>query len=566
MAKRGKKKKRPSVDDGAPPQQSSSKASLSSLLAGSLEILSWEDATDADLVSVCIQLSPMVCAMEKLGGLEPDLLVKHLARCCDHSRAEVRAAAWKAITECSAESPRVADAAVSAGLHGIARSHLAQCAPPSDDASRGHTSLHVQLLLAFRRLCETSEVALEGLGAAELHSLCRCVTATAPQLARAALELLLVLTDGGGPLALALAAEWLPLARDRLRSGALEDGALLCAITLNVAAALDEAEVASPVDAELPALVDTCLLTLGEAAMGEAPREARQVALEHLSNVFVVEEGEEGEEGEGSEGDERKWSGRALRERATRLLPPRHLLLSPHGLLLALPHDLQRAAKRPRAADAATPPPDGAMAARCMQCAGAILSSLADAPLLDLAADAWDALSGAAARLPQLRAASQQPLLELMGCLALRSAAAPSPPLPQPRLCALGLDAVRWARAVRGGDGAAAGVALLGGVLSLLRAHAPPDAFASLGATLVGELRAALAMRDALPAAEAFAALCEAEELDEAAAARLPQLQAEVAAAAARGDEGAARAVELLQAAAMDAEALRSAAGNKATA
>ena len=307
MAKRGKKKKGGGEGGGAP-QQRDPKDSWRKTLADSLSILSWDGAVDSDLVSVCVQLSPIVSMMEKLGGVDPVEIISQLAKCCVHSRLEVRSAAWKAVTECGVESEAVAEAAVEAGLHKIALSQLgdvpinvsapsesaaeedpaaaAANASAGDDSSSQLASkqagLRTQLLICFRLLCETSDVALEGVGTAELQAFCSCVTAACCECRAgiAALELLLVLTDGAGPMALLLAPLWLPIARARLVGESAPTpatAALVAVITLNVAAALDEA---GATEAGLDAMVDVGLRMLGEAAAGEATPAMRSLALE----------------------------------------------------------------------------------------------------------------------------------------------------------------------------------------------------------------------------------------------------------------------------------------------
>ena len=120
-------------------------------------------------------------------------------------------------------------------------------------------------------------------------------------------------------------------------------------------------------------------------------------------------------------------SGEDLRRRAASLLPAPQLLLSPRGLLNALATDLKRGRKRPREQQAAgqaggsvpgaAPEADIETALRCMQCAGTVLSGCSDAEVVEMAADAWTALSGAAAMLAELGGKTQEALLNLMSCL-----------------------------------------------------------------------------------------------------------------------------------------------------
>ena len=125
--------------------------------------------------------------------------------------------------------------------------------------------------------------------------------------------------------------------------------------------------------------------------------------------------------------------------------------------------------------------------------------------------------------------------------------------VPASLLWSLGLDAIRWARAVKGSEAAPNGVALLGQMLAILAAHQETAASSELAEQLHAELRAALLTKNALAAAEAFAALSEAGSLDEAGRAQLPQLREKLIARLESGDdERAAHALELLDAAVMD--------------
>ena len=137
---------------------------------------------------------------------------------------------------------------------------------------------------------------------------------------------------------------------------------------------------------------------------------------------------------------------------------------------------------------------------------------------------------------------------------ALRTATPDVPGGPASLVWSLGLDAIRWARAVKGSEDAAPlGVSLLGQMLALLSAHKETAASSELAEQLHAELRAVLLTKNALAAAEAFAALSEAGVLDEAGRAQLPQIREKLTARLARGDdERAAQALELLDAADMD--------------
>lgn len=270
--------------------------------------------------------------------------------------------------------------------------------------------------------------------------------------------------------------------------------AVIGAITLNIAAALESGRDAEGTDSSCvftaheqagltEALVDAAIQVLGEAVLSDGHDQARRVGIETLSNVFACEE--DSDDGEAAAPT---LSGRALRSRVSKLLPASELLLSPHGLLQSVVAELKQRQKKKHqhggssstddaradaSADARADASDGeAQAAEivslCMQCAGAILSSCVEAELLLITADVWQALSSAASMLTQLTEEEQEGLLNLMSCLALRSTSPEAPAIPSSLLCALGLDAVRWSRAVKGSRVAPIGVALLGQIAALL--------------------------------------------------------------------------------------------------
>ena len=544
-----------------------------------LKLLSWESATDADLVTVCVQLSEAVKMLVQAHGLrpeQPDELVRAMLPACTHERLEVRISAWSSLCDCIVEAPETVDAAVEHGLAKVVLEMLTRStARDSTEASTAANELkrqrlRVQLLRTLVMLCDGSAdnlsvVGLDAIGAAEAEALCECVGASAS--APLALQVVHhfveagVSTDSGqGPEGLGyLAARWPALATTLLAPAALPASYPEGAASLAPAGSSSTEEAAHAPGVQPRVLAGAITLYLacegfvkagelldnavdaveGSLVVGScADVAARRVALEALGSALVADGEGEGE-GDGEGG------GRAMVQRilAARL-PARRLLLAPGGLLHALSADLSVADDRHV----------GALAS--MHCAGVVLTRCDEAELSEMSSDLWSSLVATAASLPALRAEEQEALLSLLSTLALRTVA-PAPPLPSAILTQLADHAARWSVDLKASSAAPLVVAFVGQVVELVR-H--PELESSerdrLVGPLIADLRAWLQAPSPLAAAEAIAALAESGAMDTASRAALPNVRAALVAMQSGADEDdedmadpAAHAIELLDAA-----------------
>ena len=266
MGRQNKKRKH----SAAAPTQSEPTQVCRRALEESVGILSWDGATDADVATACIQLSPMVKMLVERNQFESadvEKLVTQLAHCCAHQRLEVRSTAWSALCDCAVEAPALAEAAVDAKLHEVVLRQLRETllepsssepsaagASSSDEAQKNQAAKRLgllsQLMEAFRLMCQVDERPMENLKPEDYQAFCDCTSA--PGSRREALDLLLVLTDGSSPDLAFLAPVWCPLAAEALGCALLTKAkseeqstasmdAVIGAITLNVVATLDGA-------------------------------------------------------------------------------------------------------------------------------------------------------------------------------------------------------------------------------------------------------------------------------------------------------------------------------------
>jgi hypothetical protein len=342
-------------------------------------------------------------------------------------------------------------------------------------------------------------------------------------------------------------------------------------------------------------LLDAALAALGEtvrAACDAAPPpadDALRAALEALCNVFVA--GADGGEEEGEEvvaaAEEDEDPCAALRARAAERLPGTTLLPQLFGALsrhLAPPAPAA-APDGGGSSSAATPDyAETGVPGRLMRTTGSLLSSASQSAVVAAAAEAWPAALRAASHLATLDEPRQCELLDLLNLLVSASSsfgdgdeaecAGTREPARGPSLALVhpfAREAKAWPQAASGAARASA-VSLVGQLLGMLRraAAAEPGAesgtssasslLAMLGSELVGWLHS----DEPLAAAEAAAALAEDTDALKQEAGPVP-VTALVSAAvlreslgallvrlgplAARGDEKAAAALELVEAA-----------------